>query len=79
MQVELSQNIDKYSQRLIVSNIELLLNYCTRFYGRQFISRTSGNKDILSKFETVLENYFNSDLLKKKTVKMYKNISIIIW
>ena len=63
---ELSQNIDLHSQNLIVSNIELLLNYCIRYYDRQFITRRNGNKDILIKFETILANYFNSDKLKSK-------------
>jgi AraC family transcriptional activator of pobA len=47
IEYELDQNIDKHSQSLIVSNIELLLNYCTRFYDRQFITRKNNNKDIL--------------------------------
>lgn len=46
---------------LIVSNIELLLNYSIRFYDRQFITRENVNKDILSKFENVVNSYFQSD------------------
>src|ERR1700739_2066645 len=57
---ELSENIDKHSQTLIVSNIELLLNYCTRYYDRQFITRKNANKDILTKVEDVLTLYFQS-------------------
>lgn len=59
--IELEHPIDKHSKRLIAMNIELLLNYCMRFYERQFISRTDANKDTLSKFEQLLENYFQSD------------------
>lgn len=55
---ELSENIDKHSQTLIVSNIELLLNYCTRYYDRQFITRKTANSDILVRVETFLTNYF---------------------
>lgn len=58
---EINQNIDVYSQDLIISHIELLLNYCKRFYGRQFITRTNINKDTVSKFEEFLNEYFDSD------------------
>jgi len=58
---EIRQNIDKHSKTLIVSNIELLLNYCQRFYDRQFITRNNVNKDILARFENLLNDYFNSD------------------
>jgi AraC family transcriptional activator of pobA len=60
---EYSQNIDKHSQELIVSNIELLLNYCSRFYDRQFITRAKVNHDIVQQFETALLNYFSQDSL----------------
>lgn len=55
---EIEQNIDKHSKTLIVSNIELLLNYCMRFYDRQFITRSHANKDVLTKFENLLNDYF---------------------
>ncbi len=58
---ELEQTIDKHSKKLIASNIELFLNYCTRFYDRQFITRENVNKGALAKFETLLNDYFNSD------------------
>lgn len=58
---ELEQNIDKHSKKLLVSNIELLLNYCDRFYDRQFITRDNVNKGILEKFEELLNGYFSSD------------------
>ena len=57
---EYSQNLDKHSQRLIISNLELLLNYCTRFYDRQFYTRTNFNKDFVTRFEHKLKAYFNS-------------------
>lgn len=57
---ELDRNIDKHSKVLIASNIELLLNYCTRFYDRQFITRDHVNKGILEKFESLLKGYFSS-------------------
>ena len=70
---ELLENIDKHSQTLIVSNIELLLNYCTRYYDRQFITRKHVNKDILVRIEKELQEYIQSPLLREKglpTVKL---------
>jgi AraC family transcriptional activator of pobA len=58
---ELQHPIDKHSRKLIVSTIELFLNYCERFYDRQFITREHINKDILTRFEELLDNYFKSD------------------
>ena len=58
---ELDHPIDKHSKTLIVSNIELFLNYCVRFYDRQFITRDNIHKDILVRFESLLDDYFQSD------------------
>ena len=58
---ELNQPIDKHSKKLIASNIELFLDYCQRFYDRQFITRETINIGILEKFEALLNNYFQSD------------------
>ena len=58
---ELGHAVDKHSKRLITSNIELLLNYCDRFYDRQFITRDNANKGILEKFEELLNGYYSSD------------------
>ena len=77
---ELQENIDEHSQYIIVSTIELLLNYCLRFYGRQMITRNQTHKLILSQIEKILTNYFTnnetnsylSDLLKKETGKNAK-------
>ncbi|WON93607.1 MULTISPECIES: helix-turn-helix transcriptional regulator [unclassified Sphingobacterium] len=63
IETELEENIDHYSQTLIVSNIELLLNYCQRYYGRQFITRKGSNRTIVGKVADVLTNYFNSNEL----------------
>jgi AraC-like DNA-binding protein len=60
IETEIDHNIDKHSKTLIVSNIELLLNYCMRFYDRQFITRSHVNKDILVRFENLLNDYFKS-------------------
>ncbi len=61
IEIELKHSIDKHSKTLIVTNIELLLNYCVRFYDRQFITRVNVNKDILGRFENLLDDYFQSD------------------
>lgn len=61
IEFELQQSIDKHSKKLIASNIELFLNYCDRFYDRQFITRDNVHKGILEKFETLLNDYFISD------------------
>jgi AraC family transcriptional regulator, transcriptional activator of pobA len=63
---ELEHAIDSHSKRLIVSNIELFLNYCVRFYDRQCITRDIVHKGILAKFETLLNEYFHGD--KPQTV-----------
>src|SRR5512133_402790 len=65
IEYELQQNIDKHSKKLIASNIELFLNYCERFYDRQFITRDHANKGILEKFEELLNGYFSSDKPQK--------------
>ncbi len=61
IQFELDHAIDKHSKTLIVSNIELLLNYCVRFYDRQFITRDHVHKDILVRFEELLDDYLQSE------------------
>ena len=58
---ELHQAVDKHSKKLIAANIELFLNYCERFYDRQFITRDNVNKGILEKFEELLKGHFLSD------------------
>lgn len=61
IQYELEHAIDKHSKKLIVSNIEMLLNYCIRFYDRQFITRENAHKGILERFENLLNEYFTTD------------------
>lgn len=57
---ELIQPVDKHSKKLIATNIELFLDYCERFYDRQFITRENANKGVLEKFEGLLNSYFTS-------------------
>ena len=61
IQYELEHAIDKHSKRLIVSNIETLLNYCIRFYDRQFITRENVHQGILERFANLLNEFFHSD------------------
>lgn len=58
IKAELEHPIDKHSKQLIARNIELLLDYCMRFYERQFITRDQVNRDITVKFEHLLNEYF---------------------
>jgi AraC-like DNA-binding protein len=58
---EIEQNIDAYSQDVIVSNIDLLLNYLNRFYGRQFLTRSGASKDILTRFDNLLKLYYREN------------------
>jgi AraC family transcriptional activator of pobA len=61
IEYELDHAIDKHSKKLIVDNIELFLNYCRRFYDRQFITRDKAHHGVIEKFEKLLNNYFQSD------------------
>jgi len=66
IQQETHANIDKFSQNIIISQIETLLNYSERFYHRQFITRKITNHSILNRLEDILGEYFNSENLSKK-------------
>ena len=57
---ELHRAIDKHTRELIVSNVELLLNYCLRFYDRQFITREEINHSVVKKFLHLLDEYLNT-------------------
>ena len=61
IQKEYQSRIDTFSQDVLVSNLELVLNYCNRFYNRQFVTRKIANNDLLSKFENVLSKYFENN------------------
>jgi len=62
---ELEHAIDKHSRKLVISTIELFLNYCVRFYDRQFITRQDIHNGTLEKFETLLNEYFRSHKLQE--------------
>lgn len=61
IEYEMSRSIDNHSKKLITSNIELFLDYCTRFYDRQFITRDNVNRGVVARFESLLNDYFLSD------------------
>ena len=61
---ELHRAIDKHTRELIVSNIELLLNYCLRFYDRQFITREEINHSVVKKFIELLDDYITTKALR---------------
>ncbi|MEZ4933332.1 MAG: hypothetical protein R2788_14580 [Saprospiraceae bacterium] len=58
---EIKARIDNHSRQVLISNIELLLNYCTRFYERQFNTRSAQNKDVTAKVESLLKEYYRSN------------------
>ncbi len=62
---ELDSRIDDFSQDVIISQIELLLNYANRFYKRQFITRKAVNSDLLQKLDEILEAYFEGEVSAK--------------
>ncbi len=75
IQQEYHSNIDKFSQSIIISQIETLLNYAERFYQRQFITRQINNHKILNRLEEVLTDYFNSENLISEGLPTVQYIS----
>lgn len=72
---EYQSNIDKFTQGIIISRIETLLNYAERFYHRQFITRKITNHQILGRLEMILEEYFNSPGLAKNGLPSVQGIA----
>ncbi len=72
IQRELQHSIDKFSKLLIVSNIEILLNYCLRYYERQFITREEINISVISRFEKLLDAYLNNGQAEKYGIPTVK-------
>lgn len=61
IQYELQYPVDNFSKTLITDTVKTFLDYCSRFYSRQFITRDNVNRDILTRFEKMLDEYFHSD------------------
>lgn len=75
IKTEYHSNIDKFSQNIIISQIETMLNYAERFYNRQFITRKISNHQILEQVEKLLENYFDEEHLMNKGLPTVKYVS----
>lgn len=78
IQKEINSRLDNFSQDVIVSNLELLLSYCNRYYSRQFITRKMVTNDLLTNFENILEKYFNkdSDLILPTVEKLATELNV---
>ena len=68
IEMELEQNMDRHSQELIVHHLEAILKYSSRFYDRQFFTRTNSNKDFVTRFEQYLKEYFGSNQITEKGI-----------
>ena len=75
IRMELEHGVDKHSKTLLVNHIELLLNYCMRFYERQFITRGKTNRDVLTRFENLLDEYFESTLAEQDGLPTVKYLA----
>jgi AraC-like DNA-binding protein len=75
MEQEYRSNIDKFSQHIIIAQLELLLNYADRFYHRQFITRKITNHGMLNRLEDILTGYFGSDNLSQKGLPTVQHIA----
>jgi AraC-like DNA-binding protein len=75
IETELQENMDAHSRTLILSNLELFLNYCARYYGRQFLTRQSANAGVVAQVETLLRGYFKSDQLPEKGLPSVKYLA----
>lgn len=72
---ELEENIDKHSRNVLVSALELMLNYCSRFYDRQFITRHTINKDVINEVDRLLEKWFQSSDLNTNGLPTVKYLA----
>jgi len=75
IQREYHSNIDKFSQNIIIAQIELLLNYCERFYQRQFITRKKSSHRLLERLETILDDFFDNNSLINKGLPTAQHIA----
>lgn len=78
IQREYHANIDKFSHNIIIAQIQLLLNYCERFYQRQFITRKKSSHQVLERLEKILEDWFSSDDLIEKGLPTAQQIAEVL-
>lgn len=78
IEAELTRGIDRHSQKLLISTIQLILDYCNRYYDRQFYVRSNLNKDVVALFERALDSYFESDLVVKEGIPSIKYFGRIL-
>ncbi len=75
LQAELQENMDIHSQAIIVSTLELLLNYSSRFYGRQFITRKISNNAVVVQIEKIMSEYFRDNDISEKGLPTVKYLA----
>jgi len=75
---ELRHPVDGHTKRLLCASIELLLDYCVRFYERQFITRSNVNSDVLRRFERLLDEYFRSEAPRREGVPTVRRFAEMI-
>ena len=75
IRMEIERPVDGHSRKLICRNIELLLDYCMRFYERQFITRHEANTDVLERFERELDAYFTGDTAMRQGLPSVKHFA----
>lgn len=78
IQREYHNNIDKFSHNIIIAQIQLLLNYCERFYQRQFITRKKSSHQVLERLEKILDDWFNSEDLIEKGLPTAQQIAEVL-
>ena len=78
IQREYHNNIDKFSHNIIIAQIQLLLNYCERFYQRQFIPRKKSSHQVLERLEKILDDWFNSEDLIEKGLPTAQQIAEVL-
>lgn len=66
IEYELSLPEDNYSKQIVVSSLQMFLDYCSRFYDRQFTTRETANMDLLTKLESLIDNYFHSGEARRR-------------
>ena len=75
IKAEYQSNLDQFSQQIIISQLELLLNYSERFYQRQFLTRKISNHQILDRLEAYLADYYDSDEIMERGLPLVQDVA----